>query len=87
MNKQQIRADKWLQRLMFTGVPVAAVSLLCLWSGWFFSIPALGSVFITTMAIALLLGFAYNIRFLILSLRARRDTESAEQAGESSKDN
>ncbi len=69
---QKLTADRWLQRLMKIGIPVAVVSVLCLWLAWWLQIPALGSVFLITMMIALVVGFAYNIRLVILSLRARK---------------
>ncbi len=69
---QKLSADRWLQRLMKMGIPVAVVSVLCLWLAWLLQSPALGSVFILTMVIALGLGFTYNIRLVILSLRARK---------------
>lgn len=69
---QKLTADRWLQRLMKTGIPVALISVLSLWLAWWLQSPALGSVFLVTMVIALGLGFAYNIRLVILSLRARK---------------
>ena len=72
VDKKAIRADKWMQLLIKTGIPVAIVSALCLWLGWFFKIPALGPVFMVTAAIALILGMIYNVRFVILSVRQLR---------------
>ncbi|WP_261843362.1 hypothetical protein [Aliamphritea ceti] len=69
---QKLSADRWLQRLMKMGIPVAVISVLCLWLAWLLQSSALGSVFIITMLIALGLGFTYNIRLVILSLRARK---------------
>lgn len=69
VDKKAIRADKWMQLLIKTGIPVALVSVICLWVGWFFKIPALGQVFMVTAAIALALGMIYNVRFVILSVR------------------
>ncbi|MBN3562373.1 hypothetical protein [Aliamphritea spongicola] len=69
---QKLTADRWLQRLMKTGIPVALISVLSLWLAWWLQSLALGSVFLVTMVIALGLGFAYNIRLVILSLRARK---------------
>lgn len=73
IDKKEIRSDKWMQILMKTGIPVAIVSVLCLWVGWFFKIPALGQVFIVTAAIALIVGMAYNVRFVILSVRQLKE--------------
>ncbi|SEQ27182.1 hypothetical protein SAMN03080615_00993 [Amphritea atlantica] len=72
IDKKQIRSDRWLKMMMRTGVPVAIVSILCLWLGQLMASPALGSVFLVTMPIALLIGFIYNIRYVMLALRARR---------------
>lgn len=69
VDKKAIRSDKWMQLLIKTGIPVAVVSIICLWVGWFFKIPGLGQVFMLTAAIALILGMVYNVRFVILSVR------------------
>ena len=79
VDKKAIRADKWMQRLIKTGIPIAVVSILCLWVGWFFKIAALGKVFMITAAIALALGMIYNVRFVILSLRQIRAKENGGQ--------
>ncbi len=73
VDKKQIRADRWLKMMARTGVPVGIVSILCLWLGHFLSIPAFGSVFLITMPIALVLGFSYNIRYVMLAVRAQRN--------------
>lgn len=80
IDKKQIRADRWLKMMMRTGIPVAVVSILCLWLGHFFEDPAFGSVFLVTMPIALVIGFAYNIRFVMLAVRAQRE-EQVDQNG------
>ncbi|WP_417226695.1 hypothetical protein [Amphritea sp.] len=72
IDRKQIRSDRWLKRMMRTGVPVAIVSILCLWLGQLMASPALGSVFLVTMPIALVIGFSYNIRYVMLAVRARR---------------
>jgi len=71
IDKKQVRSDRWLKRMMRTGIPVAIVSVLCLWLGQLLSSPALGSVFLVTMPIALVIGFSYNIRYVMLAVRAR----------------
>lgn len=58
-----------MQIFIKTGIPVAIVSILSLWIGWYFKIPALGQVFIITAAIAIAIGLVYNVRFVILSVR------------------
>lgn len=75
IDKKEIRSDKWMQIFMKTGIPVAIVSVLSLWVGWFFKIPALGQVFIVTAAIALVVGMAYNVRFVILSVRQIKEKQ------------
>ncbi|WP_290697478.1 hypothetical protein [Amphritea sp.] len=72
VDKKQIRADRWLKMMARTGVPVGIVSILCLWLGHLLSTPAFGSVFLITMPIALILGFSYNIRYVMLAVRAQR---------------
>jgi uncharacterized membrane protein len=69
IDKKEIRSDKWMSLLIKTGIPVAIVSIISLWVGWYFKMPALGNVFIVTAAIALTLGMIYNVRFVILSVR------------------
>ncbi|MGB0466478.1 MAG: hypothetical protein ACPGF7_02955 [Pontibacterium sp.] len=75
VDKKEIRADKWMRRLMKTGIPVAAVSVLSLWLGWWLQSPALGQVFIVTAAIALVVGLTYNVRFVFLSVRQLKQTK------------
>jgi len=72
VDKKQIRADRWLKMMMRTGVPVGIVSILCLWLGHLLEVPAFGSVFLITMPIALMFGFAYNVRYVMLAVRAQR---------------
>lgn len=69
IDKKEIRSDKWMNLLIKTGIPIAIVSIISLWVGWYFKLPALGNVFIVTAAIALTLGMLYNVRFVILSVR------------------
>lgn len=69
IDKKEIRSDKWMSLLIKTGIPVAAVSVIALWVGWYFKMPELGKVFIITAAIAITLGMIYNVRFVILSVR------------------
>jgi uncharacterized membrane protein len=69
IDKKEIRSDKWMNLLIKTGIPVAIVSIISLWVGWYFKMPALGNVFIVSAAIALTLGMIYNVRFVILSVR------------------
>jgi len=69
IDRKEIRSDKWMRLLIRTGIPIAIISIISLWVGWFFKIPALGNLFIVTAAAALVLGLIYNVRFVILSVR------------------
>lgn len=75
IDKKEIRSDKWMKLLIKTGIPIAIISIMALWVGWFFRIPALGNLFIVTAAIALILGLIYNVRFVILSVRQLKEKE------------
>ncbi|MDF2182414.1 hypothetical protein [Neptuniibacter sp. CAU 1671] len=75
LDKKAIRSDIWMQRFMKTGIPVAIVSIICLWAGWLFKIPGLGSVFMITASIALIIGLLYNVRFVILSVRQLKEKQ------------
>ncbi len=69
IDKKEIRSDKWMSLLIKTGIPIAIISIISLWVGWYFKLPELGNLFIITAAIALALGMVYNVRFVILSVR------------------
>lgn len=69
IDKKEIRSDKWMNRLIKIGIPIAAISIISLWVGWYFKLPELGNLFIVTAAIAITLGMIYNVRFVILSVR------------------
>ncbi|PIE20591.1 MAG: hypothetical protein CSA61_01530 [Neptuniibacter caesariensis] len=75
IDKKEIRSDKWMKLLIKTGIPVAIISIIALWVGWFFRIPVLGNLFIVTATIALGLGLIYNVRFVILSVRQLKEKE------------
>lgn len=75
LDKKEIRSDKWMQLFIKSGVPIAIISIICLWVGWFFKIPVLGQLFIVTAAIALAIGMAYNVRFVILSVRQLKEKQ------------
>ena len=71
-DNNKISADIWLQRLMKTGLPLMLVSILSLWLGQMLGSSALGWVFVLTSPLVLLIGFAYNLRFLLLVQRRKR---------------
>lgn len=75
IDKKEIRSDKWMSLLIKTGIPIAIISVIALWVGWFFKIPALGNLFIITAAVALALGLIYNVRFVILSVHQLKQKE------------
>jgi len=72
----KIGADPWLRRLMKTGIPLAVVCILSLWLGQTLGVPVLGWVFVLTAPLALLIGFAYNLRYLLLVQRRKRARQS-----------
>ncbi|MGH1460801.1 MAG: hypothetical protein ACRBB6_02080 [Neptuniibacter sp.] len=79
IDRKEIRSDKWMQIFIKTGIPVAVVSIISLWVGWYFKIPALGQVFIITAGIAIAVGLVYNVRFVILSVRQIKEKQKKDQ--------
>lgn len=75
IDKKEIRSDKWMKLLIRTGIPIAIISIISLWIGWYFKVPALGNLFIVTAAVALVLGLTYNVRFVILSVRQLKEKQ------------
>lgn len=75
-DKNKISADIWLKRLMKTGLPLTVVCILSLWLGQMLGSPALGWVFVLSAPLVLLIGFAYNLRFLLLVQRRKRARRS-----------
>ncbi len=72
----RIGADIWLRRLMKTGIPLALICILSLWLGQTFGVPALGWLFVLSAPLVLLIGFAYNLRYLLLVQRRKRTRQS-----------
>jgi len=79
IDKKEIRSDKWMSLLIKTGLPIALISIISLWVGWYFRIPELGNLFIITAALALALGMIYNVRFVILSVRQVKAQQAKEK--------
>ncbi len=79
IDRKEIRSDKWMQIFIKTGIPVAVVSIISLWVGWYFKIPALGQVFIITAGIAIAVGLVYKVRFVILSVRQIKEKQKKDQ--------
>ncbi|MBP0047179.1 hypothetical protein H9C73_00400 [Marinobacterium sp. AK62] len=69
-----IHADPWLKRCMKLGIPLAILCVASLWLGQVLGSPALGWVFLLTLPPVLLLGLTYNLRFLLLWQRSRRQS-------------
>ncbi|MDA0423640.1 hypothetical protein [Stutzerimonas frequens] len=70
--KNGIHSDLWLRRLMKAGIPLALLCVLSLWLGQWIGSGVLGWIFILTLPPVLLIGLAYNVRYLLLMQRARR---------------
>jgi len=80
VDKKQIRSDIWLRRFMKLGIPAGLISILCLWIGRELQIEGLFPVFLFTMIFALIVGFAYNIRFVMLSIRQAKKESGQSRA-------
>jgi hypothetical protein len=76
IDKQAIRADKYLRLMMTTGIPLALIALLSLWVGQYLGSSGIGVLFLITFPLALVIGFAYNIRYVMLAARQRRQQQS-----------
>lgn len=74
--KNKISADIWLQRLTKAGIPLALICILSLWLGQTLAMPALGWVFVMSAPLVLLIGFTYNLRYLLLVQRRKRSGQS-----------
>ncbi len=76
--KKKVRSDKWLRILMKAGIPLAIISLGSLWLGHLMANPAFGKLFLVTLPVTLLIGFAYNIRYVMLAVREQRKPSADE---------
>lgn len=70
----KIQADLWLRRLMRLGIPLALICVASLWAGQWLGSALLGWVFLLTLPAVLAIGLAYNLRYLLLAQRARRQS-------------
>lgn len=69
VDKKMIRQDPFLRICMKTGIPLSILAVISLWIGQYAGSLALGMVFIFSTALAIVIGLAYNIRFVMLSIR------------------
>jgi len=80
VNRKQIRQDQWLRRMRWIGIPLFIVSILSLWAGQWLANSLLGQIFIVTMPVVLVIGFIYNIRFVMIAVALQKkeaDTASS----------
>lgn len=77
-DRNKIGSDKWLRILMKIGIPLAIISLSSLWLGHLMANPVFGKLFLVTLPVTLLIGFAYNIRYVMLAVRQKRQSSSDE---------
>ena len=71
-DRGEIRNDSYLQWMKKLGIPLAVVCIAALWLGHTFNHPALGTLFFVTLPVTLLIGFAYNVRFVMLAVRRNK---------------
>lgn len=69
VDKKVIRRDPFLRICMKTGIPLSIMAVISLWVGQYAGSMALGMLFILATALAIMIGLAYNIRFVMLSIR------------------
>lgn len=72
MSSSNVRADRHLKWMMKLGIPLAIIAIASLWLGRYLESPGLGLLFFICLPLALVLGFAYNIRFLLLTHRQKQ---------------
>jgi hypothetical protein len=71
-DKKKLRSDKWLRLFMKIGIPLGVISLASLWLGHLLANPVFGKLFLVTLPLALIIGFSYNIRYVMLAVREQR---------------
>lgn len=81
VDKREIRKDRYLQLMTKTGIPLAIISVLSLWAGRYFGSPGLGMLFFVTCPLAMAIGLAYNIRYVMLAVRKQREEKEKEEQG------
>ena len=75
-DQPEITADKGLKLLMRIGIPMALISVLSLWVSSTMGSAGIGLLFFITAPLALVIGFAYNIRYVMLLVRRRRQSQT-----------
>lgn len=68
-----LRADRHLKWMMWLGLPLALIAIASLWLGRYLESPGIGLLFFVTLPPALILGFAYNVRYIILNQRRKKN--------------
>lgn len=74
-DKPQIRDDRILKLMMRVGIPLALISVISLWASNYLGSAGIGLLFFVCAPLALLIGFAYNIRYVMLLVRQRRNQQ------------
>ncbi|KGK42398.1 hypothetical protein LH51_07730 [Nitrincola sp. A-D6] len=82
IDKKIIRQDAFLRICMKTGIPLSIIAVISLWTGQYAGSAALGMLFIVSASLAIVIGLAYNIRFVMLSIREAK-RQQAEQNNKS----
>lgn len=75
--KSEIRNDRILKLMMRLGLPLALISVISLWASSYLGSAGIGLLFIICAPLALLIGFGYNIRYVMLLVRQRRQKQLA----------
>tara|TARA_R110002167_G_scaffold23597_4_gene83758 strand:- start:41 stop:397 length:357 start_codon:yes stop_codon:yes gene_type:complete len=75
--KSEIRNDRILKLMMRLGLPLALISVISLWASSYLESAGIGLLFIICAPLALLIGFGYNIRYVMLLVRQRRQKQLA----------
>lgn len=65
---------------MKTGIPLSIIAVISLWTGQSIGSAALGMLFIVSASLAIVIGLAYNIRFVMLSIREVRRQQAEENS-------
>ncbi len=75
--RQVIPPDPMLRALMKIGLPIGAVSLVCLWLGYFLNSRAMLYAFFVTALVAFGIGLIYNGRLVLVMIRRKREEQES----------